>query len=234
MAKQLGGYMRDLEYEIVDKFDLRKVPREKALGKINRVSFLMKYGTLPSNGAIGCALAHKYCYEKLLDEDFQAALVLEDDVQMSSVDLEMVLDAMNQVSEFDVISLFSRNAVIKRRPVLKLVNFAVHRSVYYCHDAAAYIVSKKGAKKLLESQSPKVAAFADWPLHAWQMKFYLTMPSTIELSGRPTGVQTNIPEQLKLSYLTWFVYKMRRLIWKTIALVRVNLCGDKRVLVFYS
>ena len=169
----------------------------------------------------------------MLEQGFQTALVLEDDVNVSSVDLEMIIAAIDLVEDFDIVSLRSSDAVIKRKPVAKLAKSTIHRSVYYCHDAAAYIVSRKGARKLLQSQDPKITAFADWPLHAWRMKIYLTIPSKISLTGRPTRVSEKIPqklrEQVKLSYSVWLVYRVRRLIWKTLALVRVGVFRDIRV-----
>jgi GR25 family glycosyltransferase involved in LPS biosynthesis len=229
IAEDLKLYMPGFDWEVVDKFDLRNVRRADALLNIDCLSFLTRYGSLPSNGAIGCALAHKYCYERMLGDRVHAALILEDDVEMHSVHLGIAAAAMEKVPDYDVISLMSREGVVKRKPVARLAKCAIHRSVYYCHDAAAYVVSRQGAKKLLRSQHPQIKAFADWPIHAWQMKFYLIMPTTIRLSGRPTSVQTRPPEALLPSYLPWVIYRFRRLIWKTIAWVRLGIFRDIRV-----
>ena len=229
IAKDLNLYMSDFEWEIVNNFDLRNVPREMALQKIDRVSFLKKGGSLPSNGAIGCALAHRYCYERTINEGFDHALILEDDVKVSSVNLAAAIAAVKRLSDFDIISFYSKDAVVLRKIAEKVGKYNIHKSLYYCHGAHAYVVSRAGARKLLEAQSPKIRWFSDWPIHAWCMKIYLMAPSTIVMTNRPTSVQTCGPDTHGRSYLIFFVYHLRRIIWKFIGLVRRGLFDDLRV-----
>jgi GR25 family glycosyltransferase involved in LPS biosynthesis len=214
---------------IVNSFDLRRAERSKALSFIDQDQFLFRYGALPSNGAIGCAAAHRACYDQILREKLPNALILEDDVKIVSSNLTLIRELMENLKDFDVLNLASLDSVVAKRPTVQFGNVSAHRSLWYSHGTYAYVVTSSGSRRLLRSQSPLIKGYADWPIHAWMMRQYLAMPGLVSHSDRPSDVQTSGHCIGKASFSQRCVYLSRRAIWKSIGLVRLRLLSDIKV-----
>jgi hypothetical protein len=123
-------------------------------GRINRndenlTTFCKKMCT---DRIIGCALAHRNVMKKLVKDDHDFALVVEDDIIVLSpdtfdTDIKHVLKTYKN-KEWDFISLFCQGLCSD-----KLSNRVFNGST------AAYLISKQGAKKMLDS---KIAYHADF------------------------------------------------------------------------
>jgi len=165
----------------------------------------------------------------MLEDQVDVALILEDDAIIDAASVRMALVAAESVDEFDIINLGSKNAIIKRSSVANYDGYSLHRSVYYCFGAYAYLVSRRGAAKLLAAQTPRVSAYADWPVHAWNLRLFLMIPSLVSLSGRPTGVQLRVTDRPHRPLHTRAIYRARKLIWRSIGLVRTGVFQDVSV-----
>jgi glycosyl transferase family 25 len=104
-------------------------------------------------GEIACAQSHMALWGRLMDDkDHDHYLILEDDISVTH-SMKMILDQLN-LTQIDFLKLSGQ---IKRpmkdvqslQSDMKLVQYA-----YGPLDAAAYLVSKKGAKELLDYCTP--------------------------------------------------------------------------------
>ena len=134
-----------------------------------------------SKGEVGCALSHHQVYQTVLDKQQDYALVLEDDAYFIRNPMPLMqpahLNAIAEQYDFDVLLLgyvktlehqlpyYHRRIPIKKRATLQLpeqtIQFGTPWEQYAC-GTVAYIITKKGAEKLLNiTQKPCVPA-DDW------------------------------------------------------------------------
>lgn len=117
-----------------------------------------KFGRELGLGEIGCALSHISIYQKIVDEALPYAVVLEDDIDTLQ-DLQIIIDSYQNfpvdwelllLGEYcDHISLDAQFSSFWRWKSIKNGWKAV-RLVRHSAGAHAYIISNRGAKKLLE------------------------------------------------------------------------------------
>jgi GR25 family glycosyltransferase involved in LPS biosynthesis len=111
------------------------------------------HGEIDTIGAIGCSLSHYSVWKKFLETDSSHAshcLVLEDDAQVKSGLAELVKEASVSAPEFDVwllsYKLYDKTLLPSGHKAWKSpVNF---------WGTSAYIVSRAGAKRLMEDFFP--------------------------------------------------------------------------------
>lgn len=100
-----------------------------------------------TSGAIGCALSHRSIWEKIANENIRNALILEDDIRINE-NLYDKLEVYKKYfpKDYDIIYLGYHDVSIKH-------NKGSYNDIFYksgsVYGLFGYIVSKKGAKKLL-------------------------------------------------------------------------------------
>jgi glycosyl transferase family 25 len=135
----------------LDNTELEKVYNQKCTIK--------KIGRKLSAGEIGCALSHKKIYQKMVDENIEKAIVLEDDIVFDNRihDLLSLLDKFPDDWECVLLHYHRNNPFVKYYCVslrnrinigkgLKIVRF-----IDIMHSTGAYIINTAGAAKLLTS-----------------------------------------------------------------------------------
>lgn len=150
-------------------------------GKINPI-FRDPQGVL-TKSVYGCALSHQKAYKSFLEtsDNIQTALILEDDAAIThtllrmlipnSMSNKMLIDEKNRV-DWDVIvmggqykqldSIDNGNNILKKM-VRYPLNYAAH----------SYVITKKAAEKLIESNQP-IQFAADVNIHCSDVKLYCT------------------------------------------------------------
>jgi glycosyl transferase family 25 len=109
-----------------------------------------KFRELPSKGAIGCYLSHISLWEKLLKSNNDYMLIFEDDILPLDNNLD---DKINKLvlekDDFDVLLLGYR---IEDKKTIKITD-NISRCTFFVLSHS-YIISKKGAEKLLKYAFP--------------------------------------------------------------------------------
>lgn len=110
------------------------------------------HGEIDTIGAIGCSLSHYSVWKRFLETDSVYCLVLEDDAQVRSGLAHLVIDASRDAPEFDVWLLSYKlydKTLLPSSPSAK-----AWKSPVNFWGTSAYIVSRAGAKRLMEDFFP--------------------------------------------------------------------------------
>lgn len=101
-------------------------------------------------GHIGCILSHMNVWAKMISSNWKHLCVIEDDAQLAPNFKEKLKNYLNETPEdYDILIISSCSTIYRRRTVSKHV-FAP----YNLCCTSAYIVSRKGAEKLLSLVAP--------------------------------------------------------------------------------
>lgn len=107
-----------------------------------------------SKGEIGCILSHRFIFNKIIKENINFALILEDDVNLLPQINKILCFDFNQLN-FDIILLgyhgkSRENLILNTKFIQKLDSeISLHKLLENAYGTYGYIVSMKGAKKLL-------------------------------------------------------------------------------------
>lgn len=121
-----------------------------------------------TKGAIGCALSHWRVYQKIVADDTDLTLVLEDDVILPP-DFPQILHALeSQIGDEEVISLYfqSFKEIVfsgqTKVPLIGKYELASPLSLDSLGSAGAYLLKKQTAQKLAQQLAPIRAAADTW------------------------------------------------------------------------
>ncbi|RHJ94906.1 glycosyltransferase family 25 protein [Parabacteroides bouchesdurhonensis] len=149
-----------MDAEIVDAINGKQLNDEEIDRVFDIKKFKRRYGRLPVKGEIGCTLSHRKCYHYLLSTDEPYALILEDDVSfISPEDTEFVIKQgvkLLEEGKTDIV-LFIPMLFLCNRPRKINEKYAVY-PVYKAYEACAYLINRKGVKRLLKDKRPGLVA----------------------------------------------------------------------------
>ena len=98
-------------------------------------------------GEVGCSISHYYLWKKIIDENIENAIILEDDVEIINPDFFYICKNINP-SLYDVIYLSRKKMIdIPEESAYHIYPNLV--KPVFSYWSCAYMLSKSGAKKLL-------------------------------------------------------------------------------------
>ncbi len=176
------------------------------------------YYKLLSDGEIGCSLSHISCWRKIIDDNLDYALILEDDAIITS-DLIKYINELKKISpdSWDYIKLSHGRKVKKSRDTMKLDNgLTLNTCLKLPSTTTGQFVSLTGAKKLLKHSLP-ISRPIDIDLQYWYEKDItplVAIPFPIEngdfgsdinnLSGDRRDINKNRALKIKLKLISLF------------------------------
>ncbi|AWA98778.1 hypothetical protein VH1709_contig00033-0165 [Vibrio harveyi] len=191
----------DIDFEFVEAV----YGRDIEIDNLNEMkSKFIEYGREIGPGEVGCFLSHIRTYEKIISQDNNWAIILEDDVFFDVrfknfidgfSDKELMEDNLyilggqeGLVSEpMQVKSLF-RNSMIGNAKFRKTIN-----SSKYIYRTCCYLMNKKMAKKILELVDRKYYLIDDW--------YFLSQTKTVndiylsDLVSHPLDLSNSLIQQ---------------------------------------
>ena len=98
---------------------------------------------------IYCAVSHAKIWERLLSKKYDYGIIMEDDIRVNDNFITDVYGILNEINDFDICFLF-------HHPHFKRKTDNSNKYIYLVEGCSiygnlCYILSKKGAKKLLKS-----------------------------------------------------------------------------------
>ncbi|MDQ2719738.1 MAG: glycosyltransferase family 25 protein [Bacteroidota bacterium] len=161
-----------LEYEFFEAIDGKNLPQE-TLDKIKAqpYSFKKAFNREMTAGEIGCAMSHLNLYQKIIRDEIEYALILEDDIDFDE-QLQLIVSNIKTrevlKNKFDLVLLgYSANGIDYRkaadaswfgeRKMSDHISFRIPTVWYW--STIGYLISDSAAKKLLAQGSlPRMPA----------------------------------------------------------------------------
>lgn len=174
-----------------------------------------------SIGELGCYLSHIKCWQKIVEQDLDYALILEDDFKLSD-DFNHFEQLFTKLQNWDYVRIAYP---IKHTPVLARAQLTLeHDLIYYKKvpiNTLAQAVSKAGAKKLL-ANSKRVFRPIDVDIkHFWEkqiqvlgidpplIKAHQNFSSEIDMISGDTARKGNTSLLRNLSYTVKHKFKSK-------------------------
>lgn len=136
---------------------------------------------------IGCALSHIELWRKMIRENIEFIIVLEDDVVIDEffVNVIKLIEHLNSFS-FDFLSLYSENKFGKQK-IYHLIDDIFIEKPLFALSMASYIISNKGARRLL-NLIPKINFPIDFEIALkrffYQVDYYCTSKNITKLNKK--------------------------------------------------
>lgn len=146
----------------------------KANGSLSRAGFKPGIGdrwSLPKS-AIACFESHRAVWQLVMDQGLDAALVLEDDMVLSSELPTALHTIVKALSEFDVVKIDHSPAQVRFGPILQINGLDLRPILQPAPSAGAYVVSRSGLEKLLvrsQNYGDTLDDFLYTPHNDWRM-----------------------------------------------------------------
>lgn len=145
-----------------------------------------------SRGELGCALSHLSIYQKMVEQNIQEALILEDDVDLSN-DLVNVLGATsNFPADWEVMLFGYYSETATER--ISMANFWGRTKVTPSHQAVrlvelafgthGYMINRRGAEKLVNILSKIVKPIDHYTGSGRHVNMYALAPRVITLNEK--------------------------------------------------
>jgi GR25 family glycosyltransferase involved in LPS biosynthesis len=211
-----------LKTTVVSNYDFRQKSHADLQELCDADAFILRYGMIPTPGAIGCAAAHRHCHEILVRERGDSAIIMEDDVEFACDISEIVSDIHTTNIEYDVLSLKVTYGVYARRAVAECSFGRLFRATLYQYGAHVYLIHRDCAARFGRAQRPIICHLADWPFETWQFRCFGLETEAVRLSHRPSTVNTGHQVRNADS----LARKRRLLMWNFMRFYRLRVCGD--------
>lgn len=237
--KYMQELLKDFPYpwEFFEAVDGREI---KNLSEVyNEKKAIHFYGKALTRGEVGCALSHLGIYKKMIDENIDKALILEDDIILEKYFLEelSVLDRKKLNNDILLIGQSDENIITKLWREKLDNNFALHRLANSGYGAYAYMIDMRAAEKLCALNFPVKMPADAWAFFSKFINIYVVEPNLVNPIGekltsnidaigmRDKHISVGFYEELKaqLSIFNFLVIMVR----KTCSFVRIILRAIK-------
>lgn len=118
-------------------------------------------------GEIGCFFSHRECWERFLASGRSYGLVLEDDFEIIGSLRELLFEIEEERPDFDLLKLDRMSAGPQHEVFSCESGVKIVRPALPPLDAAAYILSRQGARKLCESEQRIYMPVDVYLQHSW-------------------------------------------------------------------
>jgi glycosyl transferase family 25 len=145
--KELG-----VQFRIIEGIDGKTLTPENLKGYSKRLA-VADYGRELYQGELGCAFSHIYMWELMIKEQLDAVLILEDDVRISRSLINILANLDKLPEDYEHINFSTKTAQI---PFGNFITDIYRASNHHerPYSAGAYLLTRKGAQKLLKLVFP--------------------------------------------------------------------------------
>ena len=178
-----------LEFSFIDAVRGADIPdaQRKTLVSRQRRRHL---GAPFSDGALGCLMSHRAAWERMRDENVDAALILEDDAEMAPTMLDVLPRIAALKGRFDLINLHHTSG----RPLVDVARLSPTHALsitrYASIGAIGYVVSREAAARLLTMSIPAIFE-VDVLMNRWWehgLKTLVLSPSVVREDGHESTI----------------------------------------------
>lgn len=165
-------------------------------GKEDALNDKQRVYTFLTRGGIGCALSHRKTYEKIVNDNISSALILEDDITIDdSFNEKLEILNKNISQDYDILFLGYHDTSIKY--------FNKEINQYYTkpnklYGLFGYIVTNKGAKKLLDIFPITLQIDSEIPNHFNKINAYAVTPNNRIIFSDQSSIHTKFGTDIQI------------------------------------
>ena len=173
----LSPYQDFMDVHFVEAVDGRALSDEQLNEMWNQKETYKTYGRCMKGGEIGCSLSHRKCYEEILKNGDDVALILEDDVVFKeNADIRKVVSTVEKLlcTQKPMIVLLSGSYWFFKGKSLLDIDFQL-ASVFEAMGTMSYMINLAAAKRMTSIDKKYLAD--DW--YHWRangIKVYAVRP----------------------------------------------------------
>ncbi len=184
--------IHNLDIEFVDAVEGKILTREKILESYSESLALTTIGRKLTLGEIGCALSHQKIYQKMLNQNINEAIILEDDIEFQEKFLQIINNRKKFSKETELILLGYWHPKIKnkkhllsyREKVPITNNYYLGRFIKNPYGTFGYYITLTGVQKLLNILNEKLTMPIDhYTNNEKYVNLYGIYPPVIHLSN---------------------------------------------------
>jgi len=183
-----------IEYERVSAVRGSELTKQEKAEVYDLSTNLAKYDKRLNDGEIGCYLSHIKCWKKIVEEELDFALILEDDASLREKIKECIAQfSLMDSSGWDYIKLFHRKRLKLKVASLDLdKGVQLHKVAKLPASTCSQFVSQVGAKKLLKHSFP-IARPVDVDIQYWferELRCFVVSPPAAVSAGFESEIDT--------------------------------------------
>lgn len=179
--RYMQALLKDFPYpwEFFEAVDGREI---KNLNEVyNEKKAIHFYGKALTRGEVGCALSHLGIYKKMIDENIDKALILEDDIILEKNFLELITMLNKKKLHNDVILLGQSDdkAIIKFFGEKITDKYKLLQVVHSGYGTYAYMIDIEAAKKIIRFNTPIKRTADAWAFFSKFINIYAVEPNLV-------------------------------------------------------
>lgn len=216
-----------LDYELVNAVDGSQLTDEE-LHRLCDEEQVRKHSDWLTPGMIGCALSHYNVYTKIVENDVDVALVLEDDACLPNNLPELLREISEEVQPNEVISLFYMSFDPCQLSKKGKVGLSNNYGLYYPVDVnqvistAGYVITKQAAKTMENIVLPVRVSPDSWG-HFYEHKGFDSFRCVYPVPLKLTAVQSDIHSQSWRGVITHFIERNKiPMLHKAVRSIRIS------------
>ena len=186
-----------LDFQLIEAVNGHNLTGKKLSALYNAQDALRRIRREMSPGEIGCSLSHLKIYQKMIDEDVEEVIVLEDDAEINRDFLEILQRKIDFPPDRELLLLFHggkyNTSFRKRRTIFK--QYQIVKFVAPPYGTLGYLIKQSAARKLLTAGYP-IQVPADQLTGGWiktGVNLYGIYPSCIKHLNEFNRDVTTIP-----------------------------------------
>lgn len=221
-----------LKYQIIDAVDGDSLDDKTIDGVYSEKFAVSNFKRTLSKGEIGCALSHLSVYKKILNDNIERAIILEDDAIIGD-NFVNVIENINQAAPTiwqlillgyneDINGFFSDCQVQVSEPN-KSLNFSIKKPLTPAYQTHAYLINQQGAEHLIELIQPLYQPIDHYTAKAKLVSVYCVNPRCVRVNfNLQSSIHTDrelVQKTISISTTVKFLKQMPALVYITIRAV---------------
>ncbi|MBF7069230.1 glycosyltransferase family 25 protein [Campylobacter volucris] len=150
----------NLDYEIINAFNGKNINEQIYDSFVDYDRMILEHKRKLSYGEIGCLFSHKFCLEKIVSDNLECAIIIEDDVFFDINLINFIREKDKFPNDLELLMLghqrqvytdtnFRIESPYSKRFCVNILNYKIRRLVGRGNGGYGYFITNKGAKKLL-------------------------------------------------------------------------------------
>jgi len=161
ITKKLNEYQ--LSFDFINAVDGRLLDEKYIKQMISKNKAIDSIGREMSRGEIGCAMSHLHVYQKMVEEDIEQAIILEDDIDINYDNFNEIIDFLaKENNNKPQVHLLTESISYLSKNTQKIDGIYNIARVVQALSTAGYVINQSAAKQMLGINKKVWIVADDW------------------------------------------------------------------------